>query len=744
MDKVIKQIITSCPFPLLLYKTRIKYDEVRKASGIAYILIELIEKSKGSQELISTSLQKLGIPTNLHYIFGQELARLLGTKIITSKHKASAFLTPMYFNQIPIGDVSLTVKGRKMFQEGAIPTGVEKVTEKNAYFDPVRRQFSLFYAQPHADIEKSALDRSFVESIKVDISGLGDYINAHSTQMGLKAEERIVSFETDEPVWRETRKDQNLTITIRDNGVQFTFETSDENAFFNKYYNSEIMKNVMLIKKKYKFYDSDKNEVVVPTATFDGLNATNLYIPDDIQKQAIRPCMVFIGKNTLSYQRSDNVIRIIDETAAKLLDDIDCNAEFALLNKEGGKYYRALNVALPCEQFGDTFEMHLLVENQLSAEQFEKLINGIFIPHLTEPFDSENGKIILFAADVLNSSALFEKYAVYKMNEVATVDEKIGVLLKLNDSFKKSDNWKPLFTQFATSLYQQSTEEVHLDNTIYKNTVLLPLSKAMGMARMDYVVSFSRNLTSSEEPILVYQALSAVTASDSTAGFSLNEILGVANVIPRYMRAVLDNDDIVADNNLAVKFSTLKFNLWKLNGILGIEDSSDYTIADDYNVDDFFNAYATYKHSLDAINKHREYAVAEYGELNRYTEIFEPIHDLLAIERAPSSQPNKITQHYIDELLSRGKYKDAICDLLIKLQYELRKLLQAATTTFAKDLIDQAHQQEIIDETQADALHKLRMCRNSFQHPEVRQIPFDKETIVGWKNTVFEIIGDKQ
>ena len=46
-EKIIKQIKTQCPFPLLIYKTHIKYNEVRKASGIAYILLELISKHNG-------------------------------------------------------------------------------------------------------------------------------------------------------------------------------------------------------------------------------------------------------------------------------------------------------------------------------------------------------------------------------------------------------------------------------------------------------------------------------------------------------------------------------------------------------------------------------------------------------------------------------------------------------------------------------------------------------------------------
>ena len=737
-DKMIKQLKTSCPFPLLIYRTNIKYNEVRKASGVSYILLELIEKSKGSKEKISEVLLKFGIPTDLHYIFGRELAGLLGTEIISSVYRAEHFNNPKYFSQIQVGEVALTDKGKKMFKEGAIPTGAEKTKVKDIYFDPVKRKLDITFSQPYADILTTCLDEDFMASVDIDISGIGDYINANPTKMGLKAEERIVSFETEEPQWKGTRRDENLTISIRESGVEFLFETSDENVFFVKYYTSKIMKEVMLLKTKYKFYDSEKNPVSVPTVRFEDLRAANLYIPDDIQKQAARPCKIYISRNSFGYERADNAIKTDEATSKLLLDAVDKNAEFALLDNSGCRYYRALNVAIPCEQLDDVFEMQLLVESQLDADKFAEMVNGIFDLYVSKPFNSESGKVVLFAVDVLHTPTLFEKYATAKLNEVKSVDEKIGVLLKLNEAFQKSADWKPFFGRLANELYAESVKEIRLDNMIYKNTVLSPLARAMGMSKTDYITSFSHDIRSGEDPTLVYQALDA-------AGFSTEEILGVANVIEFYMQAVLENENISTDNDLAAKFNTVKVNLWKLCEMLGVENSSDYTLKDDYNVDEFFGAYATYKSACGVVEKYREYAVKEYGELKRYTEIFEPIHDLLSIERTAASHPDKITEKYIDEQISRGKYKDAVCDLLVKLQYDLRKLLKDSEGTMsASDLIIAAQHGGLIDRKQADALHKLRICRNGLQHPSSKQTEFDKNAILEWREAVFSTNGGKK
>lgn len=43
-EKSLLKFTTAIPFPLLVYKVNVRYNEVRKASGVAYILLDVIEK----------------------------------------------------------------------------------------------------------------------------------------------------------------------------------------------------------------------------------------------------------------------------------------------------------------------------------------------------------------------------------------------------------------------------------------------------------------------------------------------------------------------------------------------------------------------------------------------------------------------------------------------------------------------------------------------------------------------------
>ena len=732
-EKVIKQIKTSCPFPLLLYKTSVKYNEVRKASGIAYILLDLIQKTATSSEKMGEVLLKFGIPKELHYIFGKEIANLIGTEILQSVYPATHFLNPNYFSEIMVKDISLTAKGRKMFTEGAIPTGAEKTKTKDIYFSPVTRKFDVESKVAYMPLAACYLGEEFLDKVDIDISGLEDYINANTTKIGLKAEERMVSYETEEPKKLHVRKEDGMTIVIRPSGVEFSFGTSDETSFFYKYYSSALMTEGLLMKNNYKFVNALKEIVSVPTVLITELDkAVNVHLPSDVQKQATRPCKVFLNKGRLGVERSDNVIKIDDKTSGIFLDWIDENAEFALVDNSAIHYYNALNVSMPCVKFGDTFEMQLLVESVASAEQYSELVKAIFEVVKNRPFDSESGRTVLFVVDGLKDTDLFGEYVEAKLSALKTADDKIELLMKMNAIFNKNAEWKAYFETFAKDLFEASVEEIRLDNMIYKTTVLSPIKEALGMTEIDYITNFTKHIAKDEDSDLVYQAL-------ETAGFETNVILGVVNVIEKYMQSVIIGQNILSETSLASKFQNVKINLWKLNDMLGIESVSEYTLKDDYNVDEFFNAYSTLQTSYKGIEKYKQYAAKEYAQVKQFMDIYEPIHDILSIERTASSHPDRITKKYINDYLAHGKYKEAICDLVVKLQYDLRELLSMGDEASAHDLIEEARSQKMIDGKQASNLHKLRMCRNGFQHPERTQIPFDKATIESWCEDVFSL-----
>lgn len=550
----------------------------------------------------SEALLKFGIPTELHRLFGKELAGLNNTEIIQSAYRSSHFENPKYFSEIKVNDVALTVKGQKLFCEGAIPTGVEKENAKDIYFSPVTRKFDAQYNNQYSPLASCFLGEEFLDNVEIDISGLEDYLNANTTKVGLKAEECMISFTTEEPQKMNVRTEDNITLNIYPTHIEFTFVSAAEKIFFDKYYSSGIIRQGMIMKNKFKFpmASGDLSSVNITELH----NLVSMYLPNELIKQAKRPCIIFLQRRNAEIER-DDVICADKRLSCELLDKMDKNAEFALLDKSGCKVYCAVDVAMPCKNFGDTFSLPLLTESSADNDRFRETIEQLYAVYSEKPFDEEVGKVVSYAVDSLGNSDYFGNFINKKLQAKVKADERIEILLKLNSAFKRYPSWKTYFTETAIGVYNESVSEVKIENVIYKNTVLMQLKEALEISNTEYVRTLSENICKTESKEIVYEAL-------DSAGFSDAEILSVANVIEPFMVAVLANETILSETALASKYKTVQSNLWKLNDMLGVEDSAEYTLRDDYNTDSFFNAYGTLQNSVKAIEKHKQFDPQDY------------------------------------------------------------------------------------------------------------------------------------
>lgn len=395
-----------------------------------------------------------------------------------------------------------------------------------------------------------------------------------------------------------------------------------------------------------------------------------------------------------------------------------------------------MNVKIPCKNFGDVFEMQLLVETVASEDQFRSVLQAIYLDCYERSYSAESSQTLAYVATVLGNAELLNKYTLKKMSELGADEDRIDLLLRLNIAFSKCEGWNAYFTEIAEEIFERYVSSVELENIIFKNTVLTPLRKAMEMPEAEYISALAEPLKEKESAELVYQAL-------DSASFGESEILAVVNVIDLYATRVLERTPIDGATELASKFALFSGNLWKLCDMLGVDNPNDYTLQDDYNIDEFFNTYATYSKAQKDIEKYKAYAKDSYEQFKRFDSIFNPVQEVLSIERTASEHPEKITRKFIDEQISRGRYSVAISNLLIKAQYDLRILLSADLTLGANELIDEAESQGIIKRDEANRLHTLRMCRNGLQHPEKRQVPFDKVTLEEWRDTVFLLKGEK-
>ena len=119
-------------FPFFKMEELVKYSIVKKPSGVAYILLILIAESKNKNNKLVQVLENFGVPKPLHFIFAEELQKIIDKKILKEAHKDLNY-NKNYFDEYLISDFVFTEEGKKIFNEESIPTG-EKKRKKYQYF----------------------------------------------------------------------------------------------------------------------------------------------------------------------------------------------------------------------------------------------------------------------------------------------------------------------------------------------------------------------------------------------------------------------------------------------------------------------------------------------------------------------------------------------------------------------------------------------------------------------------------
>ena len=277
--KSLFEMKTAWPFPVLRYTADTSYVEVRKASGIAYILLQLISSSENNSEKLVSTLKRLDVPHDIHYIFAGELAYMISYGIIRMKsgRDFDADLLDMY----QISDFEITDLGKKLFKEGTIPTGNDKIKHLNVYYDVSVKDIQVKFDRKLFRLDNSALDENCIGDVVLNNSDIEMFITENLSKYAFRKGERISGFEHQKPEILAYKMDDAVTLRITSEGMQIQAKDKDRDAFIHKFYSSVVITRILDAKKKYRFadflasdvHDYDFNEL---------MNITNICMPSQI------------------------------------------------------------------------------------------------------------------------------------------------------------------------------------------------------------------------------------------------------------------------------------------------------------------------------------------------------------------------------------------------------------------------------------------------------------------------------
>ena len=225
------------------------------------------------------------------------------------------------------------------------------------------------------------------------------------------------------------------------------------------------------------------------------------------------------------------------------------------------------------------------------------------------------------------------------------------------------------------------------------------------------------------------------------ADYSVDVILSVINVFEIYCKQIIDGVHISGNSKLSGQCTLLGQALSELRDLTGIDNPYEDSAELDFDQDRFSQVMATFTDSMKKIEKYKAFAMEQYRILSFFQERFVEIKEVVTIEKEATQNPKNINKNYIEQRLKKSRYKDAICDLHVRLQYELNRLFNTENMP-TYDLLLETDISNYLDEQEIDQMHALRKCRNGFQHPkDKREVQYSEKTIREWCSVVEKLGG---
>jgi len=723
-----KTITTSCSFPLIKLNVNIKYAEVRKPTGVGYIILVLIKDSKDRKESLKTILKRFGVPDDLQFIFADEVDVLLNREIL--KLADNQFT---YDIEDPIGHLFFTQNGERMFSEGAIPTGNEKSRQKDIFLNPLTGEFS-FNAASAQPIERAEYyPKDFMSCVDRDTSGLKEFLIDNSREAGLQKEERVTDCEIKDETYLISRSENNLDLCIDEDGMDIGFRTNGAEEFYKKYFTPDMVERILTDKMKFK---SDVSAVYV-TGFGDFNSLSTVHPPEEYSKYVSFPSNILLtrnggkidvrsGKNSAVFENR-RIAAAVSETHPGLWS-------FTTLNKGEMKVITAANVDLTERVLGKPVGINLLVEQLFGENESVKVLKAILDECKEAEYSDEKAHLIKAINRSIGGTSSVSDYIIAKISSVTLGGDgakQAKVLLSANSIFKDIQGWQAIAEKEASEIYNRLIADMNRDNIGYNVSAAKTLDtiREPGKDELLHVIAGK------------FGDLSEVTLFNilTSAKFTDIEALSVANIVKIYVSKILADETELEKSSISDNFTALAGNLKDLKDNIGIRSTTKYAFREGYNVEKFITDFKAFRDRLKSVKKHEVFAKEGFAELSKYEEIMLPAFEYIMIERNASSNPEKINESYIRSKINAGEYRVAIGDMSIRLEYMLSKILGLGKGIDVIEKIDRAKQKNILTEDEGNTLHELRKFRNSIQHPTEEKLNYDIKKMSLWADAVFTI-----
>ena len=717
MDKF--TIETSLQFPVFKLTELISYSEVKKPSGVSYIILVLIKDSPQRNSLLRDTLINFGVPERLHEIFIEAINDLLRQGLIESE--VGDYLSPVDFKNCRISSFSFTEKGEKIFADGYITATdahgnpIEKETKLEFFYDIAANSFSLrlpadMDARPLSD---ASIGPEFFKRFAISKSE-EDFVNSSKGQaIGIKKEEIVTKVETQ--IRDNWVVKYDCSIEIDGDKARIVFEDKTIQRFFEANYTPEIVTKCILLKNKFRFPHAGASSLRLSDFQNNGIKS--VILPKDLADIAKQKARLSVTKGNYT----------CDGFTLKTSETLPYDAEFIHVNPQGqASAYVSGNFFFEVDGLGS---IQIPLGLELSVEQ--KVLQKALLPIVSglSAFSSENyEKLVRISECSKDFETAFKVMEGYLSQ--ADNPRKISILSEMRPYSSQSPSISAKAHEMTAQAYNtfiNSLEEDGLESAI-KIASWIP--KYIGISPKESLDRIFGAIRTIKDPLKVFQLL-------AEARYDEDLLCSYVNPVPECLRS--------KNATLPSLVSLIAFDnsLQTLKRISGINNPLDFAM-DEETIDKqafhsaFSTAFSERKHlrQFESVNKE---LFLKYDGLMR---IFERVNDSINMLDNALKNPNNIKAEIIERKIVSGEYQYALVNLSGKLETMLR-------TKFGLDgalsvMLSEARNQKLLDEGLVSDLHRFRIARNAQVHFNTLEEEFTADDLRRWSKEIFELEEGKE
>jgi len=705
MDKF--KLETSIQFPFFKMNELVTYSEVKKPSGVAYILLVLISESKNKNDRLSKVLENFGIPKSLHYIFADNVQYLMEQGIL---EEFNFYKTE--FDNYLIGSFQFTSKGKKIFAEESIPTGINKELKVPVFYNIAMNELLLkmdndLDPKPLMDC---AITPEFMDRFKNE-KNVENFLNLQKGKgISVKKEEIITNVEQlDQENWIGK---YDCDMNINGDDIEIKFDELLLQKFFDANYNQNMVNLAISYKNKFRFKSSFKDNLKLSNYGFDRI--AGIIIPKEIDDVLKQKNQLLLTKG--NYKTSNGYMITSSESIAKYDDTI----EFIQVDMHDSVYaYIPGNFNFNNNLFG-IITIPLALKIKLTEEELKNVIKPYVVSLST--YSEDNFKELVKVTNITDDLKLAKEIIEGYVNKDA--ESNIVLLNEMKPYAISNSGISNIYRELLEKNYSNYMDNLTEDNldTALKITASIP--KFLNIPNKDVLSRIFKNIKAKNE-LETYETLVSKGFDKSLVVLYVNPVIEALKIRNSEEKSVIDlinYDDALSE----------------MKRITSINDYKSYLYDEEkINHNDFKTNYNK------AFNLQKNIAVFRSGNeglfanYDGFMNLFSTINDDINLVEAALKNPNNLKPELIEKKIASGEYQFVFVNLSAKLETILKNKYKLDGKL--SDMLNDARSNGIIDKKIISDLHDFRDNRNAYVHPEDRTSNYNADDLRRWAKEIFDL-----